>query len=307
LDNQPEVEIEFISNPETFGGRPLGVALLDAWLERAPSSTKAPSNERALTRFSRDEGWWANEDVMFGEILSEPDQLRYIIFQGGEPLLVKEFEEILDLLVANGAASHVTFDIVSNMTILKDSTLAKLAQLKQVSLCASIDGIGSYLEYIRFPADWSEIRTNLARIAALPNVVITFSVAVQLYNLLHVTDILKYCDENGIDAYTHFLVGPQYLNALVLPKKARKIAADRLRSYLEGTCRPQNIASARYMLTFLAEHETIQYRADFANFVKFTNDMDKSRQQDFRALYADHIAWFTEDGLEWTNETAFAC
>ena len=307
LGNQPEIEIEFISGAEAFGGRPLGVALLDAWLERKPSEVRAASNERALTRFSCNEGWWANKDVMFGEILSEPDQLRCITFQGGEPLLVKEFEEILDLLIANGAASHVTFEIVSNMTVLKQSTLEKLAQLKQVHLCASIDGIGPYLEYIRHPAHWSEIEKNLVRIAALPNVVRTFSVAVQLYNLLHVTNILKYCDENGIDGYTHFLVGPQYLNALVLPKTARRIAAERLRSYLEGNCRPQNIASAQYMLTFLAEHESIQYRADFTNFLKFTNDMDKSRRQDFGTLYRDHINWFAEDGLEWTDETAFAC
>lgn len=307
LGNQPEIEIEFICSPRTFSGRPLGVALLDAWLERKPSEVRAASNERALTRFSCNEGWWANKDVMFGEILSEPDQLRCITFQGGEPLLVNEFEEILDLLIANGAASHVTFDIVSNMTVLKQSTLEKLAQLNHVSLCASIDGIESYLEYIRYPAHWLEIEENLAKIATLPNVVITFSVAVQLYNLLHVTDILKYCDKNGINVGTHFLVGPQYLNVLVLPKKARKIAAERLRSYLEGNCRPQNIASAQYMLKFLAEHESIQYRADFTNFVKFTNDMDKSRQQKFSALYSDHIDWFAEDGLKWSDETVFAC
>lgn len=307
LDNQPEIEIEFMSGAETIGGRLLGVALLDAWLEREASPVRAASNERALTRLSCNEGWWANKDVMFGEILSEADRLKYIIFQGGEPLLVKEFDEILDLLIANGAASHVTFEIVSNMTILKSSTLEKLSQLKQVSLGASIDGIGPYLEYIRYPANWLDIEKNLARIAALPNVVITFNVAVQLYNLLHVTDILKYCDENGIDAHTHFLVGPQYLNVLVLSKKAREIAAERLRAYLEGICRPQNAVSAQYMLTFLAEHENIQYRADFANFVKFTNDMDKSRQQHFGKLYADHVEWFAEDGLEWTNETVFAC
>jgi MoaA/NifB/PqqE/SkfB family radical SAM enzyme len=306
LDNQPEIEIEFISRAEMIGGRQLGVALLDAWLERQPSQIKAASNERALTRFSRNEGWWANHDVMFGEILSEPNRLRCITFQGGEPLLVKEFDEILDLLIANDAASHVTFEIVSNMTVLKQSTLEKLAQLKQVHLCASIDGIGSYLEYIRYPALWSDIEKNLAQIAALPNVVRTFSVAVQLYNLLHVTDILRYCDENAIDAYTHFLVGPQYLNVLVLPKEVRKIAAERLRHYLEGDCRSQNIESARYMLTFLAEHESIHYRADFPNFLKFTNDMDKSRHQNFEALYSDHIAWFAKDGLDWTDETAFA-
>src|SRR5215472_11045947 len=100
------------------------------------------------------------------------DRLRYIIFQGGEPLLVKEFDRILDVLISNGSASEVTFEIVSNLTTIKDSTLAKLAHLKQILLGASIDGIGPTLEYIRYPAVWAEIERNIERFAALPNVVI---------------------------------------------------------------------------------------------------------------------------------------
>jgi hypothetical protein len=305
-DNQPEIEIELISRVTTSCGQPFGVAVFDAWLERVPSGVRAASNERALTRFASDQGWWANKDVLFGEILSEADRLETLVLQGGEPLLLKEFEEILDLLIASGAASRVALHINSNMTTLKQSTLEKLAKVKHVELGASIDGIGSYLGYIRYPANWGDIEENLARIAALPNVHRCFSVAVQLYNLLHVTDILRYCDAKGIDISFQFLVWPRYLGVLVLPKKARTIAAERLRSYLEGVCRPVNAAAAQDMLIFLAEHESVHYRDDFATFMKFTNDMDKSRQQDFSKLYADHIKWFAEDGLEWTDETTFA-
>ena len=219
---------------------------------------------------------------------------------------MKEFEEILDLLIANGTASHVTFHITSNMTILKQSTLEKLGALKRVHLIPSIDGIGPYLEYIRYPANWKDIEEHLARVASLPNIQIRVFVTVQVYNLLHVTDILRYCDKKGFDAGMHFLVAPQWLSILVLPilpKNARSIAAKRLKLYLHGNCRPGNAATAQNMLVFLAEHEGIQYRDDFATFVRFTNDMDKSRQQYFSKLYADHIEWFAEDGLEWTDET----
>jgi hypothetical protein len=60
------------------------------------------------------------------------------------------------------------------------------------------------------------------------------------------------------------------------------------------------------MVKFLAEHLPIHTRHDFTAFVKFTNDLDVSRGQDFRALYGELIKGFAADGLEWTDETAYA-
>jgi len=289
-----------------IGGRSLGVGLLDAWIERSSNSSKPFMNERTLMRLSANEGWWAQPEVMFDEILGQPDRLRYIIFQGGEPFLVKEFDDILDTLIRNGSAGEVTFEIVSNFTVLKDSTLEKLAHLKKIYLAASVDGIGPILEYIRFPAVWTEIERNLERIASLNNAEIKFVTAVQAYNLLDLVNIFRFCDQRGIDGHAHFLVGPRYLNVAVLPSKVRKIAIDRLSSYLGGNVRPANRSSAEYAVKFLSEHLAQHYRDEFVSFVKFTNDMDVSRGQDFCSLYPDLVAWFANDGLHWTDETAHA-
>jgi hypothetical protein len=289
------------------GGRMLGVGLLDAWIERNVTGRERLANERTLMRYTANEGWWAQPEVMFDEILGEPDRLRYIIFQGGEPLLVKEFERILDVLIANGSAREVTFEIVSNLTTIKDSTLSKLAHLRQILLGASIDGIGPILEYIRYPAVWADIERNLERFAALPNVVISFNTAVQAYNLGDVVNILSHCDQRGIDVHMHFLVGPAYLNVAVLPPTVRRGAIDRVITYLAGDkVRPANRSTAEYVVKFLREHLSIQFRDQFTSFVKFTNDMDVSRGQNFRTLYPELIEAFANDGLQWTDETEFA-
>jgi len=148
LGNHPGLEIEIESDATDVGGRMLGVGLLDAWVERERVPLGQSSNDRTLMRTTRNEGWWAQPEMMFEEVLGQPDKLRYLIFQGGEPLLVKEFESILDVLIDNGSAAEVTFEIVSNMTILRPSMLAKLGRLGHVQLGASIDGIGPVLEYI---------------------------------------------------------------------------------------------------------------------------------------------------------------
>jgi organic radical activating enzyme len=307
LHNHPDLEIEVESAATDVGGRELGVGLLDAWIERKASGHGRLSNDRALMRYAANQGWWAQPEVMFDEILGEPDRLRYITFQGGEPFLVKEFERILDVLIANGSASKVTFEIVSNLTTIEDSTLSKLTQLKQILLGASIDGIGPILEYIRYPAVWADIERNLERFAALPNVVLSFNTAVQAYNLGDVVNILLYCDRLGIDVHMHFLVGPAYLNVAVLPAKVRSATIDKVSAYLAGdNIRPANRGSAEYVIRFLREHLAVQYRDQFTSFVKFTNDMDVSRGQSFRSLYPALVGAFAEDGLRWTDETEFA-
>jgi len=307
LDNYSKLEIEIESAAKKGGGRMLGIRLLDVWLERAVTGCEQHTNERTLVRYAANEGWWAQPDIMFGEILAEPDQLRYIIFQGGEPFLVKEFESILDVLISNGSARQVTLEIVSNLTTVKESTLAKLAFLKQIHLGASIDGIGPILEYIRYPAVWKDIEHNLDRFSALPNVMIGFNTAVQAYNLGDVVNILSYCDRRGIDVYMHFLDGPFHLNVAVLPQKIRRAAIDSVRDYLaRDDLRPANRSAAEYVVKFLQKHLATQYRDQFVSFVKFTNDMDISRGQSFRALYPELIESFARDGLKWTDESRFA-
>jgi len=231
VSNQPEFELKIDGPATKVGGRRLGVGVLDAWIERESQGSELLKNERTLMRLSANEGWWAQPEVMFEEILGQPDRLRYVILQGGEPFLVKEFDDILDVLIANGSAREVTFEIVSNLTVLKDSTLQKLAHLKQIMLGASIDGIGPVLEYIRYPANWADIERNIERLSQLSNVQISFNTAVQAYNLMDLPNILRYCDDRAIDVHAHFLVGPRYLNVAVLPPRAwrRRSTAPRTR------------------------------------------------------------------------------
>jgi glutamate-1-semialdehyde 2,1-aminomutase len=307
LSNRPMLELEIRSGATDVGGRPLGVALLDAWIERHPQGAAQTCNDRGLTRLSANQPWWGGDEVMFDEILGQPENVEYIIFQGGEPFLVKEFDRILDLLIERGVATNVTFEIVSNMTSLKDSTIAKLARLKKVLLEVSIDGIADVLEYIRYPAKWSEIQANIARVTTLPNLTLTFTTAVQIYNLHHIPDVLRYCDAHDIDVHTHFLVGPRYLNVLVMPPVAREAAMEQLRDYLAGEhARPANRGCAEYMLTFLTQNAGTHYRDEFDSFLKFTNDLDVSRNQSFRESYPHLVEWFFEASQVWTDETRYA-
>lgn len=304
LGNQSRLEFSVSSGTVEHDGRTLGVAIHAAWLERDPARSSDRSNSRTLTRFATTAGWWGQPEFMFDEMLAQPDKIKRLIFQGGEPMMVKEFEGILDHLIEAGVTQGIILEIVSNLTLLKDSVLDKLSQFAAVELGCSIDGIGPDLEYIRWPAQWQTITDNIARALRVPSIRVQFNVAVQAYNLMRITDLMRYCDARAIMVHTHFLVGPAYLSILVLPPALRRVALTRIEAYLNGPdVTPHNRASAEYMATFLRQQDDVHHRHLFEQFMLFTNDMDTSRDQDFVAAHPEVLQALADDGLVWTAQT----
>jgi hypothetical protein len=176
-----------------------------------------------------------------------------------------------------------------------------------VELGCSIDGIGADLEYIRWPAQWQTITGNIARAMRHSNIRVQFNVAVQAYNLMRITDLMRYCDARAIMVHTHFLVGPSYISVLVLPPALRRVALTRIEDYLAGPgVLAHNRASAEYMATFLRQQDGVHHRNQYEAFMLFTNDMDRSRDQDFAAAHPEVLQAMAEDGFTWTAATRHA-
>jgi MoaA/NifB/PqqE/SkfB family radical SAM enzyme len=304
-----EFDIGLTSQTITYPGdaRKLGLALLEATLYREPSRETVSPNIRAFSRFDRGGGWWTQPEVIYGELLSQPSHVRRLIFQGGEPLLIREVEEIFEYLVAHESAKSVTIELTSNMTIVSERTLNNLKHFEKLDAGCSIDGIGDDLEYIRYGAKWIEVEKNIRRFAQLPNARVSFNVAVQFYNLMRITDLYRYCDCHQIQVSAHFLVGPYHLSVLVMPPEARQIALQRLKTYLrEETVLAVNRASAEYLVHFLQQHEEVYHSHLIGTFMEFTNDMDVSRNQSFAAVHPDLVALLKESGHPWVYQTRFA-
>jgi sulfatase maturation enzyme AslB (radical SAM superfamily) len=89
----------------------------------------------------------------------DTSQLRYVHFNGGEPLLSKEHVKFLHAL-PNKNLIHINYN--TNGTILPSQELLDIwSQYKLVQLDFSIDDIGERFEYQRYPAKWTEVVDNL--------------------------------------------------------------------------------------------------------------------------------------------------
>ena len=308
--NYSDFSLSLVSDQAILPGdtRRIGVAVWDVSLDRAPGGTRG--NARAFTRFDAKGGWWNQKDLLLNEILAEPDKVRRLIFQGGEPLLIPEVHDILKYLDEKGAAGSVEIELTSNMTILSDRFLETLSHFRAVDGGCSIDGIGSDFEYIRYPAVWSEVEANVRRLGALPNVRLMFNVAVQAYNIMNITDLFRYCDGEGVKVEAHFLVGPYQLSVLTMPQQARRIAADRLRAYRDTPAQDdlgvQNRGVAEFMIHFLVRHDGTVHNEYVAAFMAFTNDMDVSRNQSFAASHPELKRLLAEAGHDWNDATQHA-
>jgi sulfatase maturation enzyme AslB (radical SAM superfamily) len=86
-------------------------------------------------------------------------KIRFIHFNGGEPLLSKEHVKFLHA-IENKAQVHLNYN--TNGTILPDDELLSLwEQFQLVQLDFSIDDIEERFEYQRYPATWDQVTFNL--------------------------------------------------------------------------------------------------------------------------------------------------
>ena len=89
----------------------------------------------------------------------DTSHLRYIHFNGGEPLLSKEHVKFLHAL-PNKNLININYN--TNGTVLPSQDLMDLwSQYKLVQIDFSIDDIGQRFEYQRYPAKWTDIVKNL--------------------------------------------------------------------------------------------------------------------------------------------------
>lgn len=145
-------------------------------------------------------------------------------FAGGEPLIMKEHYNILDICIR-----HNKYDILltynSNLTKLgtkKYNALDYWKNFQKIGLNASIDAGWEQFEFIRNGGKWNQVVENLQAVRALSNVDVTITPTVAFWNMLHIPRVYKYLVENNLlSRQTHDFGGEiqryEFLRPAVLP------------------------------------------------------------------------------------------
>lgn len=277
-----------------------GASIEEIRLRRSTPGTTAVS----FSRFPAGGEWFREKALLFGEILKDPRHLEHLHMIGGEPQLIKEVRDAMRHLVQLDAARNINLYMTTNASFVNDEWAGLTAKFKSVTIAVSVDGCGEVHEYVRFPAKWNDLEANLPRLRSLPNATVYLHATLQAYNMLHLADLARYCDEIGIELQHHVLESPAYLSALAMPPEVRREAARRLRAYSKEQ-------SGMNRHSFTAAIAALELSKDtdpalIKEFMVFTNDLDVSRGQDFASTFTELKDWLYASRFEWTAERKYS-
>lgn len=128
-------------------------------------------------------------------IIRTTPTIKKIKLAGGEPMIMDEVEDFLQAII-DCRRTDIEVFMITNCTTVRSKILDILAQFDKVEISCSIDGVGKYIEYQRFPCKWSVIDKNFSKLAEYDNIWLTLTPCITMFNLLGLPDFLQWTHEN---------------------------------------------------------------------------------------------------------------
>jgi radical SAM protein with 4Fe4S-binding SPASM domain len=145
-------------------------------------------------------------------------KLKNVYLAGGEPLLMNENREFLQLLLEENPLVNIRVN--TNLSSTKTGVFDLLCKFKNVHWTVSVETIEKEYEYVRYHGVWNDFLQNLKQIQKL-NHKITFNMLYFILNYKSIFSTVEFFKEMGFHENS-FIIGPlytpEYLNILNLPK-----------------------------------------------------------------------------------------
>jgi sulfatase maturation enzyme AslB (radical SAM superfamily) len=151
-------------------------------------------------------------------IFDNAHKLKHVYLAGGEPLLMKENEELLDLLKATNPG--VNLRINTNLSKVDTRVFEKICEFEHVHWTVSVETIEEEFEYIRHGGRWVDFLDNLDIIRKLDHR-ISFNMLHFLLNYQSVFGCVDFLQKLGFHNNSYIigaLLDPSYLNIRNLPE-----------------------------------------------------------------------------------------
>ena len=161
--------------------------------------------------------------------VSGREMARVVYFAGGEPLIMKEHYFMLEQLIKHGKTDvRIQYNTNFSELAFKDKHVFDYwKHFKNVSVGASLDGMGPQAELIRKGTDWKQTVNNRERmLTEVPHVDFYVSSTVCAMNVLHVLDFHKEWTKLGLvsakDWNINICQSPTWYRIDILPEKFKQ-------------------------------------------------------------------------------------
>ncbi len=237
------------------------------------------------------------DDPFIKQIGPHLHKLESVHITGGEPLMLDEHYEFLELLLEK-KLTNVRLDYNTNMSKLiygKHDIIKIWQKFKNVSIDSSLDGEGARGEYLRKNLVWSVAVANLRRIITeAPHVSLGVHCTLSLMNAFHLPDYHKYLVREKLITIDRFvinpLMGPPIFRAQVLPLHLKNQVKDLYEEHIQNFIKPQMGENSNQEEAFRNAIEFIMAQDQshmIPQFLKHTSAVDFIRKENFFEVFPE--------------------
>jgi MoaA/NifB/PqqE/SkfB family radical SAM enzyme len=216
-------------------------------------------------------------------IIKHAGQLKHVYMAGGEPLLMKQNLELLDVLAKKNP--NVNLRINTNLSKVDTQVFERVCDFKNVHWIVSVETTGQEFEYVRHGGRWDDFLENLETISKLTHK-ISFNMLYFLLNYRSMFDCIDYFLDHGYHPNS-FIVGalltPVELNIRHLPQQE----IDKLKILLTEKINqhPGYLLEDSYqnLLSYIDQ----PFKKNLDSGLKFLTELDGRRGTDSQKIFPD--------------------
>lgn len=181
----------------------------------------------------------------FDFLKDQVQNVRKIYFAGGEPLLMPEHWQILEMLVDN-KRFDVKINYNTNASVLEYGKKNVLDYWKQwdeykIEVWPSLDEIDRRAELIRSGTVWHKVEENVIKMSKLSNLIIRPGITVGAWNVFRLPEIIDRLVQieiiNEKHNYKNFFINlifdPNHYHISILPDNFKEETTNRLKKFIE--------------------------------------------------------------------------
>jgi len=214
-------------------------------------------------------------------IFDRAPQLKHVYLAGGEPLLMKQNLELLEILKKENP--NVNLRINTNLSKVDTNIFERVCEFKNVHWTVSVDEMGKEFEYVRYGGTWQDFLDNLEAITELDHK-ISFNMLYFLLNYRSLFDTVDYFLGQGYHPNS-FIIGalltPLDLNIRHLPDSELEEIAAVLKTKIDA--KPGYLLEDSYqnLLHYIQQ----PFEKNLPKCFEMLKQMDQRRNTDSRSVF----------------------
>lgn len=179
---------------------------------------------------SQSSRWWQQKKFL-SSLIEACGGLHELNITGGEPTLIPELIDVLKQL-----NKDCVVQLTTNGTLFNQKLYNELSKFKETWFVLSIDGVGDTYNYIRHPGDWKIVNSNINKFKDYVKE-IHVETATTIFNILDLTNIWTWCNENNLDILLpNWVSVPEWTGIYAIPRSVKNNALEKILKFKKEHC-----------------------------------------------------------------------